>query len=91
MHFDRRTKRPSCQPLRQLTRPRRPRGCDDRTRLLDLAVAEKHLDAVELDLVLANLQLEPHELAVVTADVICVVVANEADMAVREDLPQSPA
>ena len=55
--------------------------------LFDLAVAVNDFDGVELDLGLADLQLEPNELAFVTADVNRVVVTNEADMAVAKIYP----
>jgi hypothetical protein len=52
--------------------------------VLDLAIAEDHFDAVELDVLAADQQLEPLELAVMPAGVDYVAVVAEADIAVAE-------
>ena len=58
--------------------------------ILDLAVAVEDFDAAELDIIAANDQLEPLELAVVPADVDLIVIVDETDVAVP-DLTHSSA
>lgn len=55
--------------------------------VLDLTVAEHYLDAVQLDVVVANAKPEPLEPALVAADIDDIVIVPEADMTLAEPLP----
>src|SRR5271165_5994475 len=55
--------------------------------VLDLAIAEYHFHAVELDVVAADKKLYPLEASIVAADADRVVIVNEPDMAIPEPHP----